>query len=181
VEDDSSLVLEAAERLRAVELVPVIAHPERSLGLRADFGIARALVEHGCLLCPNGDSALGDNGPVAEQAFWRLVDEGLVALVASDGHSRQRPPRLDRARRTLRKGVDRGAVRRVRDALDLLAQRDQLGGRRSSRSGRPAQEREPPSGSTRGDVASYASERRARSPAAVLDSGLEVREGGHLV
>ena len=99
--DDSSLVLEAAERLLAVELVPVIAHPERSLGLRADFGIARALVERGCLLCPNGDSALGENGPVAERAFWRLLDEGLVALVASDGHSRHRPPRLDQARRVL--------------------------------------------------------------------------------
>jgi len=56
-------VLEAAERLLAVELVPVIAHPERSIGLRADFAIAGALVEQGCLLCPNGDSALGDNGP----------------------------------------------------------------------------------------------------------------------
>ncbi len=74
--DDSSLVFEAAERLQAVELVPVIAHPERSLGLRADFGIARALVERGCLLCPNADSALGDNGPLAEDAFWRLLDEG---------------------------------------------------------------------------------------------------------
>jgi tyrosine-protein phosphatase YwqE len=77
------------------------AHRERSLGLQADFGIARALVEQGCLLCPNGDSALGDNGPLAEQAFWRLLDEGLVALVASDGHSRQRPPRLDQAHRLL--------------------------------------------------------------------------------
>jgi protein-tyrosine phosphatase len=99
--DDSSLVLEAVERLLAVELVPVIAHPERSIRLPADFGIARALVENGCLLCPNGDSALGENGPVAEQAFWRLVDEGLVALVASDGHRRQRPPRLDQAHRLL--------------------------------------------------------------------------------
>ena len=101
LEDDSALVLEAADRLLAVDLVPVIAHPERSLGLQADFGIARALVERGCLLCPNGDSALAANGPLAEQAFWRLVDEGLVALVASDGHRRQRPPRLDRAHRLL--------------------------------------------------------------------------------
>jgi protein-tyrosine phosphatase len=101
LEDDSSLVLEAADCLLAVGLIPVIAHPERSIGLRADFGIARALVERGCLLCPNGDSALGDNGPVAEQAFWRLLDEGLVALVASDGHRRYRPPRLDRAHRVL--------------------------------------------------------------------------------
>jgi len=97
LEDDSALVVEAADRVLAVDLVPVIAHPERSIGLRADFGIARALVERGCLLCPNGDSALGANGPVAEQVFRRLVDEGLVALVASDGHGRERPPRLDRA------------------------------------------------------------------------------------
>ncbi len=101
LEDDSSLALEAADRLLAVELVPIIAHPERSIGLQADFSIARALVERGCLLCPNGDSALGDNGPVAEQAFLRLVDEGLVALVASDGHRRHRPPRLDQAHRLL--------------------------------------------------------------------------------
>jgi protein-tyrosine phosphatase len=101
LEGDSALVLEAADRLLAAELVPVIAHPERSIGLQADFGIARALVERRCLLCPNGDSALGDNGPVAEQLFWRLVDEGLVALVASDGHRRQRPPRLDQAHRQL--------------------------------------------------------------------------------
>jgi protein-tyrosine phosphatase len=101
LEDDSSLLLEAADRLLAVELVPVIAHPERSLGLRADFEIARALVERGCLLCPNGDSALGANGPVAEQAFWRLVEEGLVALVASDGHRRDRPPRLDQTHHLL--------------------------------------------------------------------------------
>jgi len=101
LEDDGSLVLEAADRLLAVELAPVIAHPERSIGLEADFGIARALVEQGCLLCPNGDSAFGDNGPLAEQAFWQLVDEGLVALVASDGHRRHRPPRLDQAHRLL--------------------------------------------------------------------------------
>jgi protein-tyrosine phosphatase len=101
LEDDSSLVLEATNRLLAVELVPVIAHPERSIGLRDDFGIARVLVERGCLLCPNGDSALGDNGPIAEQAFWRLMDEGLVAFVASDGHRRHRPPRLEQAHRVL--------------------------------------------------------------------------------
>jgi tyrosine-protein phosphatase YwqE len=101
LQDDSSLVLEAADRLLTVELAPVIAHPERSIGLQADFGIARALVERGCLLCPNGDSALGGNGPVAEQVFWRLVDEGLVALVASDGRRRHRPPRLEQAHRLL--------------------------------------------------------------------------------
>jgi protein-tyrosine phosphatase len=99
LEDDSSLILEATERLLGTALVPVVAHPERSLGLREDFAIARALVEAGCLLCPNGDSALGENGAAAEEIFWRLLEEGLVSLVASDGHRGQRPPRLDEAHR----------------------------------------------------------------------------------
>ena len=101
LEEDSALVLENADRVLAAGLVPVIAHPERSLGLGADFGVARALVDRGCLLCPNGDSVVGDNGALAEDAFWRLIDEGLVALVASDGHRKQRPPRLDQAHRVL--------------------------------------------------------------------------------
>jgi protein-tyrosine phosphatase len=99
--DDTALVLEAVDRLSGTGLTPVIAHPERSLGLPADFGVAQTLVERGCLLCPNGDSALGVNGPAIERIFWRLVDDGLVSLVASDGHRRYRPPRLDRAHRAL--------------------------------------------------------------------------------
>src|SRR5581483_8131602 len=92
-----SLLDEAVERVAGASLVPVVAHPERSLGLPADFAVARTLVELGSLLCPNGDSFLGVNGPQAEQLAWRLVDEGLVALVASDGHRASRPPRLDAA------------------------------------------------------------------------------------
>jgi protein-tyrosine phosphatase len=95
--DDSSLTLEAAGRIVDAGLVPVVAHPERSIGLRADFAVAAALVERGCLLCPNGNSALGDNGQEAMELLWRLLDEGLVAMVASDGHRARRPPRLDLA------------------------------------------------------------------------------------
>ena len=107
-EDDSALTLEAADRIVDAGLVPIVAHPERSIGLGADFAVARVLVERGCLLCPNGDSALGDNGPAAEALLWRLLDEGLVALIASDGHRARRPPRLDRAYEVLagRYGVE---------------------------------------------------------------------------
>jgi protein-tyrosine phosphatase len=113
--DDSSLTLEAADRIVAAELVPIIAHPERSIGLRADFAVARALVERGCLLCPNGDSALGDNGQAAEELLLRLIDEGLVALIASDGHRTRRPPRLDLAYEVL---ADRYGADAVAPLLD---------------------------------------------------------------
>jgi protein-tyrosine phosphatase len=95
--DDGALTIEAADRIIEAGLVPIVAHPERSIGLQADFAVARALVERGCMLCPNGDSALGDNGPAAQQLLWRLLDERLVALIASDGHRARRPPRLDLA------------------------------------------------------------------------------------
>ena len=109
--DDSALTLEASDRIVDAGLVPVVAHPERSIGLRADFAVARALVERGCLLCPNGDSALGDNGQAAEELLWRLLDEGLVALIASDGHRTRRPPRLDQAYEVLadRYGIEAAA------------------------------------------------------------------------
>jgi protein-tyrosine phosphatase len=109
-DDDSALVLEAADRVLAEGLVPVIAHPERSIGLRNDIGVARALVEHGCLLCPNGDSALGENGPAVEETLWRLIDEGLVSVVASDGHRTTRPPRLDHVHRVLVERYGKAAI-----------------------------------------------------------------------
>jgi protein-tyrosine phosphatase len=97
LENDSVLVREAADRIMAADLVPIVAHPERSVGLRHGFEVAADLVESGCLLCPNSDSLLGRNGPAAEQLVRRLLDEGLVALIASDGHRAGRPPRLDEA------------------------------------------------------------------------------------
>jgi protein-tyrosine phosphatase len=118
-EDDSQLVLEAADRILAVGLVPVVAHPERSIGLRHNLDAARRLVERGSLLCPNGDSALGDNGPAVEETFWQLIDAGLVALVASDGHRAQRPPRLDHAYRVMVERCGREAVEPLFDGSAL--------------------------------------------------------------
>jgi protein-tyrosine phosphatase len=114
-QDDSELVLEAADRILAAGLVPVIAHPERSIALRHSLDPARELVKRGCLLCPNGDSALGDNGAAIEQTFWQLIDEEQVALVASDGHRRQRPPRLDHAYRVM---VERYGTEAVEPLFD---------------------------------------------------------------
>jgi protein-tyrosine phosphatase len=101
LENDGRLVLEAAARISAARLVPIIAHPERSIGLQSDLAIATELVERGCLLCPNGDSLLGANGPAAETLAWQLLDEGLITLIASDGHRPTRPPRLDQAHKRL--------------------------------------------------------------------------------
>jgi len=128
LDDDSALVVEAVERVAGASLVPVVAHPERSLGLPADFAVARTLVELGSLLCPNGDSFLGVNGPQAEQLAWRLVDEGLVALVASDGHRASRPPRLDAAYHALAARYGAPAAGRLVDGSALPWTRPPLPG-----------------------------------------------------
>jgi protein-tyrosine phosphatase len=78
-------------------LRPVIAHPERSERVVADPGLVVAFRERGWLLQVNATSLLGYHGSDIEATAWRLLDEGLVDLVASDGHRAARPPHLDDA------------------------------------------------------------------------------------
>jgi protein-tyrosine phosphatase len=69
----------------------VLAHPERNAG-----GVDAILPElaRGALAQVNALSLSGGHGPAAERAARRLVAGGLAALLASDAHSRRRPPAL---------------------------------------------------------------------------------------
>ena len=90
-------VVAAGESVEAAGLVPVLAHPERCAAVSAAPEAARELAARGWLLCLNAPSVLGGHGTVAEKTALRLLDDGVVALVASDGHTLRRPPRLDEA------------------------------------------------------------------------------------
>jgi protein-tyrosine phosphatase len=91
------LVHDAVEHLTALGLTPVLAHPERCRAVAAEPAGVRSLVEAGALLCLNAGSLVGEHGSTAEHVAWRLVDDGVVALAASDGHRARRPATLDRA------------------------------------------------------------------------------------
>jgi protein-tyrosine phosphatase len=78
-------------------LRPVIAHPERTEAGQDDPSLVRELTDRGWLVQVNATSLLGSHGPTAERLGWEFVDEGLVALVGSDGHRPARPPHLDGA------------------------------------------------------------------------------------
>lgn len=78
-------------------LRPVIAHPERSDEVLARPALAADLAEQGWLLQVNGTSLLGRHGTGIRELAWDLVENGLAALVASDGHRQARPPHLDEA------------------------------------------------------------------------------------
>jgi protein-tyrosine phosphatase len=99
-----------AEHIEAAGLAPVIAHPERAEALADDFSAAERLRAPGRLLQVNATSLLGYHGPAIELAAWRLIDEGLADLVASNGHRFARPPFLDDAYELVRARVGERAT-----------------------------------------------------------------------
>jgi protein-tyrosine phosphatase len=96
-----SLSERLGEHIEGAGLLPVIAHPERSEAVLDNPGLAASLRERGWLLQLNATSILGRHGPEIESSAWRLVDDGLADLVASDGHRTARPPHLDAAYRAV--------------------------------------------------------------------------------
>jgi len=92
----------ATAELRERGFGVLIAHPERSAdaALEGARGLRREL-EAGSLAQLNAQSLTGGHGADAGAAAWRLIDEGLVAVIASDAHGPTRPPALAAAHRSL--------------------------------------------------------------------------------
>jgi protein-tyrosine phosphatase len=86
-----------AEHVEAHGLMPIVAHPERAESVRENPGSADRLRGRDWLLQVNATSLLGYHGPEQAEEGWRLVEDGLADLVASDGHRTARPPFLDAA------------------------------------------------------------------------------------
>jgi protein-tyrosine phosphatase len=104
-----SLAERLAEWIETSGLTPVIAHPERSQAVLEDPGLAAGLRERGWLLQLNATSIVGYHGPEREASAWRLIDDGLADLVASDGHRRARPAQLDEAYRLVQARLGQAA------------------------------------------------------------------------
>ncbi|MGH3023809.1 MAG: CpsB/CapC family capsule biosynthesis tyrosine phosphatase [Gaiellaceae bacterium] len=116
-----------AEHVESAGLTPVIAHPERAEAVLEDPGIAVSFAERGWLLQVNATSLLGYHGREEEALAWRLVEEGLAGLVASDGHRTARPAALDEAYERVRARVGEGADALFDgSALVALADADRL-------------------------------------------------------
>lgn len=117
-----------AEHVEAHGLTPIVAHPERAESVRARPGSADALRERDWLLQVNATSLLGYHGPEQASEGWRLVEDGLADLVASDGHRMARPPFLDEAYELVlsRLGEERADALFTGAALDALMRPDSL-------------------------------------------------------
>lgn len=74
--------------------IPVIAHPERYAIVHEDYDLLRRWRQMGCYLQCNRTSLLGlDRLPIANEIAQRMLDDGLIDLVASDAH-RSFEPRI---------------------------------------------------------------------------------------
>jgi protein-tyrosine phosphatase len=102
LEDPISVTEEAAREVEAAGYVPVLAHPERCRAVAAEPGAVADFAERGWLLCLNGPSLVGGHGATAERTAWALLEAGVVALVASDGHTTARPPAVANAHEAVR-------------------------------------------------------------------------------
>lgn len=90
----------------------IMTHPERHRYLAGAVDRIATWVEAGAVLQITAGSLLGEFGPTARQEAWRLLDAGLVSLVASDAHdATRRPPRLTAALEALAQQASPDAAR----------------------------------------------------------------------
>jgi protein-tyrosine phosphatase len=78
--------VEAAERLWALDFGVLVAHPERAAAIPGAERRLRSLAARGALLQVNATSLLGRHGAAARAGAERLLREGRVWCLASDGH-----------------------------------------------------------------------------------------------
>ncbi|MGJ0533703.1 tyrosine-protein phosphatase [Methylocystis sp.] len=79
--------------------VPILTHPERLTWIRSGYQTIRRLVQAGSWMQITAGSLTGAFGRNAQYWGERLLDEGLVHILATDAHNmRARPPILSEGR-----------------------------------------------------------------------------------
>lgn len=75
------------DRVLAMGLRPIVAHPERYRYTQAEPRLLNLWVDMGCLLQVNRGSLLGRFGAREEALGHSLIERGFAAFVASDAHT----------------------------------------------------------------------------------------------
>lgn len=106
--------LELIHELRIADWFPVVAHPERISWLASDPPLLRECVASGAHLQLTAMSLTGQLGQRLEALSISLIDQDLVAFIASDAHGvGLRPPGLGRAFRLVEARWGREKARRL--------------------------------------------------------------------
>lgn len=86
-------------------MIPIIAHPERNMGIVRNPERAYEFVQRGCLLQMNAGSIIGRHGEPVRDTATILLNSNLIHFVGSDGHNtRRRPLKLRDAMQTISEG-----------------------------------------------------------------------------
>ncbi len=86
-------------------MTPIIAHPERNMGVIRSPERAYEFVQRGAVLQMNAGSIVGRHGEPVKDAATVLLNSNLIHFVGSDGHNtRRRPLRLRDARDAVAQG-----------------------------------------------------------------------------
>lgn len=86
-------------------MIPIIAHPERNMGIIRNPSRAFEFVQRGALLQINAGSIVGRHGEPVKDAATILLNSNLIHLVGSDAHNTRRRPM------------------KLRDAKDIIGER----------------------------------------------------------
>lgn len=90
---------ELIQNLVAASYIPIITHPERLRWIEAQYDLFLRLVGAGALVQLTAASITGGFGTRPKYWSERMLDEGVVDIVASDAHNTTgRPPLLSPAR-----------------------------------------------------------------------------------
>ncbi len=88
--------------LQVMDIVPVLAHPERQMQLMENPEKLLDLLEKGCAAQSNGGSVTGVFGPRVQHNVEQLLEQKVIAFMGSDAHNlRHRNTNLKEARETI--------------------------------------------------------------------------------
>lgn len=88
--------------LQVMDIVPVLAHPERQMQLMEQPEKLLDLLQKGCAAQSNGGSVTGVFGPRVQHNVEQLLDQKVIAFMGSDAHNlRHRNTNLKEARETI--------------------------------------------------------------------------------
>jgi protein-tyrosine phosphatase len=107
----ADLFYAVAGRAEQQGLQVIVGHPERTEAVLADGTLAAEIAERGWLVQLNASSLTGWEGPEIQALGWRLLEDGVASLVASDGHRPSRPAHLDEAYMRAQERVGPAVVR----------------------------------------------------------------------
>jgi protein-tyrosine phosphatase len=81
------IMFDSIERITVMGLVPIIAHPERYAIMWGDLSPMRKMVSMGALGQISMGDLIGRNGLLSMQTAYKMIDEGLCQICASDAHT----------------------------------------------------------------------------------------------